>query len=97
MAEKRHQVKMKSIGRVQVVLGREIVMRCKKCGGEQWRVLGEVRREEKDNPLEVKCHAMRMACCRCDAWIYLDQVTEPQTPTYTPKRYYMRSKGNGIG
>ena len=79
----------RKIARAQVIHGRETTMRCKKCGSDKWRVIGEVRREEKDNPLLVQSHAMRMICCRCDGWIYMDEVVKPQTPSYTPKRIYM--------
>jgi hypothetical protein len=84
------------MARAQVVHGRETLMRCKKCGGESWRVIGEVRAEERDNPLLVKSYAMRMICNRCDGWIYLDQVIRPQTPQHTPKKVFLGANRNGI-
>jgi len=81
-----------TIPRAQIVHGRETTMRCKKCGGDTWRVIGEVRAEEKDNPLLVKTHAMRMMCDRCDGWIYLDEVIKPRTPEVTRKKFFIGAK-----
>lgn len=80
------KVPMSQPGRVQVIHGRETIARCQKCGSESWHVIGEVRREEKDNPLEVKCQPMRMVCTRCHSWLYIYDLMQPKTPRFISTR-----------
>lgn len=74
-------------GKVQVISGREITARCTKCGSDSWHIMGEVRREEKDNPHEVKAQAMRMVCTKCHGWMYIEQMMQPVTPRVVKRNY----------
>lgn len=76
-----------SAGKVAVVHGRETIARCQLCGCDSWHVIGEVRREELDNPLKVTSTAMRMVCTKCHKWVYIEDVIKPVTPRIATRKY----------
>ncbi len=84
-----------SAGKVQVIHGRETIARCQSCGAESWHVIGEIRREEFDDPKEIKTQAMRMVCTKCHKWVYISDIMKPATPRVITRKYFNGHKFSG--
>ncbi len=71
----------------QVISGRETCMKCGTCGCDSWHIIGEVRREDFDDPSQVTSTAMRVNCTHCGRWAYMTDVMKSQTPRWIHKTY----------